>query len=318
MRKTIRCAVAALSLVLSAGILSAQDGAAVYRAACASCHDAGRERAPNRAALELMSPERVLTSLESGSMISMTAARSAVERRAVAEFVTGKSFQRALVTRPSPQSMCSAATAGVAGPLAGSSWNGWSATNSNSRYQDAAAAGFTAAAVPRLKLKWAFGFPGDIAADAQPSVAGGRVFVGSQSGIVYALSTATGCVHWFFQAAAPVRAAVTVGRIDANGRPRDAAFIGDRAANIYAVDAAHGPAAVEDDGGPVIPSRGSPVLRCFTTGGSMFPSRPAKKAPERYPATNAATFAAASSHSMAPAENRSGRRTRLPSQPVRP
>ena len=77
-------------------------------------------------------------------------------------------------------------------------------------------AGFTAAEVPRLKLKWAFGFPGDVGADAQPTIVGGRVFVGSQSGNVYALSAATGCVHWFFQAAAAVRAAVSIGRIETN------------------------------------------------------------------------------------------------------
>jgi len=37
--------------------------------------------------------------------------------------------------------------------------------------------------VPRLKLKWAFGFPGANFAFAQPTVMGGRVFVGSQGGI---------------------------------------------------------------------------------------------------------------------------------------
>ena len=36
-----------------------------------------------------------------------------------------------------------------------------------------------------------------------------RVAQVSQSGSVYSLDAATGCVHWFFQAAAPVRAAVT-------------------------------------------------------------------------------------------------------------
>ena len=88
-------------------------------------------------------------------------------------------------------------------------------------------AGLTAAQVPRLKLKWAFGFPGDVAADAQPTVVGGRVFVGSQSGNVYALSAETGCVHWFFPASASVRAAVTVGRVETNAGLVDAAFIGD-------------------------------------------------------------------------------------------
>src|SRR5439155_395996 len=91
--------------------------------------------------------------------------------------------------------------------LAGPAWNGWGVNASNTRYQDGAAAGFTAAQVPRLKLKWAFGFPGDVAADAQPTVVGGRVFVGSQSGNVYALSASTGCIHWYFPAAASVRAA---------------------------------------------------------------------------------------------------------------
>ena len=209
-----------------------------------------------------MSPERVLASLESGSMISMTAARPAVERRAIAEFVTGKLFQQALVTRPSPQSMCQAKAGAFTNPLAGPGWNGWGVNNSNARYQDAAAAGFTSAAVPRLKLKWAFGFPGDIAADAQPTVIGGRVYVGSQSGNVYSLDAATGCVHWFFQAAASVRAAVSVGRVDTSSGSRFAAFIGDRAANVYAVDAGTGELLwkTKADDSPIARVTGSPAF----------------------------------------------------------
>jgi polyvinyl alcohol dehydrogenase (cytochrome) len=249
-------------LLVYAGPLAAQDGAALYRVACASCHDAGVERAPNQIALRAMSPEQVLASLEGGSMISMTAARTAVERRTIAEFVTGKSFQRPLTTRPSPQTMCAARAAAFANPLAAPGWNGWSVNASNARYQDAAAAGITAAAVPRLKLKWAFGFPGDIAADAQPTVIGGRVFVGSQSGNVYALDAATGCVHWFFQAAASVRAAVSVGRVDTSSGSRFAAFIGDRAANVYAVDAGTGELLwkTKADDSPIARVTGSPAF----------------------------------------------------------
>ena len=80
-------------------------------------------------------------------------------------------------------------------------------------------AGLTAADVPKLKLKWAFGFPGELSADAQPTIAGGRVFVGTQSGKVYALSAATGCVHWFVQAEAAVRAAVTHRAASTAGEP---------------------------------------------------------------------------------------------------
>ena len=238
MKTVIRHVSSVIALSLLATPLFAQDGSSVYRAACASCHDAGVDKATSRAALMTMTPERVLASLESGSMISMTAARTASERRAVAEFVTGKSFKQPLVTRPAPQSMCTQQSTS-ANPLAGPAWNGWGATSANTRFQDAAA-GLTAASAPRLKLKWAFGFPGDIAADAQPTVAGGRVYVGSQSGNVYALDAATGCIRWFFQAAAAVRAAVTIGRIDTGSGAVYAAFIGDRAANVYAVDAGTG------------------------------------------------------------------------------
>src|SRR5712691_2708373 len=107
-RTLIQCAGSVALLFLSAGLLSAEDGATLYKQSCAACHDTGLERAPNRVALRAMTPERVLAALETGAMISMTSGRTAVERRGVAEFVTGKPFGRPLVTTPSPQSMCAA------------------------------------------------------------------------------------------------------------------------------------------------------------------------------------------------------------------
>src|SRR5262249_2628034 len=155
-----------------------------------------------------------------------------------AQFVTGRSFAQPLNTTPPAAAMCpSRADFNATG---GAAWNGWGVNTANTRYQEASGAGFTAADVPRLKLKWAFGFPGDVSADAQPPIVGGRVFVGSGSGNVYALDASTGCVHWFFQAAAPVRAAVTIGRVQTASGQRYAAFIGDRAANVYALDASTG------------------------------------------------------------------------------
>jgi polyvinyl alcohol dehydrogenase (cytochrome) len=263
MKHRVRDATLCLALlVLLAGVSSAQDGAALYKEICAACHDAGIGRAPSPDALRAMSPERVLAALESGVMISITSARTAAERRAVAEFATGKSFSQALETTPSPQAMCPATASRVSSPLAGPLWNGWGVNTSNTRLQDGAMAGFTAAQVPRLKLKWAFGFPGDVGADAQPTIAGGRVFVGSQSGNVYSLSAASGCIHWFFHAAAPVRAAVTIGRIDTRSGRRYAAFIGDRAANVYAVDVSDGQLLWKTrvDNFPIARVTGSPVF----------------------------------------------------------
>src|SRR6185503_5213378 len=155
-------------------VAAADDGPTLYKQLCASCHDAGTERAPNRDALRAMTPERVLTAMESGPMLSMAAGRTGVERRAIAEFVTGKSFAQALSTTPSPQSMCKAG--GEFNPLAGPRWSAWGVNTSNTRYQDAAMAGLTAADVPRLRVKWAFAFPGELSVDSQPTVAGGRVY----------------------------------------------------------------------------------------------------------------------------------------------
>jgi mono/diheme cytochrome c family protein len=46
-------------LILSVGILAAQDGAAIYKERCASCHDAAEGRAPKMDALKGMTGEAV-------------------------------------------------------------------------------------------------------------------------------------------------------------------------------------------------------------------------------------------------------------------
>jgi polyvinyl alcohol dehydrogenase (cytochrome) len=224
--------------VFSPATAAAEDGPTLYKQLCASCHEAGTERAPNRDALRAMTAERVLTAMEGGPMLSMAAGRTGVERRAIAEYVTGKPFAQAFSTTPAPQAMCK--PGGEFNPLTGPRWNAWGVNASNTRYQDAAMAGLSAADVSKLRVKWAFGFPSELSVDSQPTVAGGRVFAGTQSGAVYALSAATGCVHWVFQAAAAVRAAVSVGQIQTRSGSRVAAFIGDRSANVYAIDAASG------------------------------------------------------------------------------
>jgi polyvinyl alcohol dehydrogenase (cytochrome) len=209
-----------------------------------------------------MTPERVLAALERGSMLSMASGRTGVERRAIAEFLTGKTFAEPLATTPPAQAMCR--PTGAPFPLRSNSpmWNGWGVNTANTRFQESAQAGLTAADVPRLKLKWAFGFPGELSADGHPTIVGDRVFVGTQSGMVYALSAATGCVFWVFQADAAVRAAVSVASIETSTGSRYAAFIGDRSANVYAVDPATGTLLWKTrvDDFPMARVTGSPVV----------------------------------------------------------
>jgi polyvinyl alcohol dehydrogenase (cytochrome) len=226
-------------LLLSSTMVAAQDGAALYRRDCAGCHDMGVDRAPAREALQAMSAERVLNALESGPMISMASRETGAERRAIAQFVSGKSLStRDLLTTPPSSAMCGTKD-NFGSSLTGPEWNGWGENTHNTRFQSAGQ-GLTAAAVPLLKVKWAFGFPGDLDANAQPTIVGGRVFVGSQGGKVYSLSADSGCIRWFFDAKGSVRGAVTIGEVvTGNGRV-NMAFFGDLGGNVYALNATTG------------------------------------------------------------------------------
>ena len=118
-------------------------------------------------------------------------------------------------------------------------WNGTggAADLRNTRYQSAASAGLAASDVPRLKVRWAFGFPGVSASGSQVTVVGNRVFVGSRNGVVYALDVRTGCLAWAFEADAGVRSSPVVGRT-ADGSAGSTLEM--RRRRVYALDAASG------------------------------------------------------------------------------
>src|SRR5262249_49629919 len=143
---------------------------------------------------------------------------STADRRAVAEYLSGKPFGS--VSIPSAAT-CAARPAAIANLASQAPWNGFGVDSSNSRYQPKPR--LTGAGVPILKLKWAFGFAGGTQAYGNPAIVAGRVFVGSDNGTVYALDAATGCTHWTFKAEGGVRTAPSVAPI---GR-KFAVYIGD-------------------------------------------------------------------------------------------
>ena len=87
-----------------------------------------------------------------------------------------------------------------------------------------------------LELKWAFAFDGDVSTFNQPTVIGPYLFVGSAGGMVYALDTKSGCIHWTFQANGPVRSSLL--HVNRNGT--DALIFSDLVGWTYALDAANG------------------------------------------------------------------------------
>src|SRR5476651_1237508 len=220
-------------MLAAAASASAQavDGAAVYKNSCASCHDAPTGRTPSKDALKDRTADAILAAQNSGTMTIQATQLTTAERRAVAEYLAGKPF--ATGSAPSAN-LCTAKPAPIANVATQPNWNGFGVDASNSRYQPKP--GMTAADVPKLKLKWAFGFPGGTQAYGNPAIVGGRVFVGSDNGNVYALDAETGCTHWSFKADGGVRTAPSVGLI---GR-RYAVYIGDQKANLFALDAETG------------------------------------------------------------------------------
>jgi polyvinyl alcohol dehydrogenase (cytochrome) len=215
-------------------------GFAVFQQHCVACHgNPAFERAPTPDTLRTMSPERIYAALTNGIMKSVGDTLSEEDRRRVSESLAGQ--------------LLGSAQAGDAGamtnrcpgnpplrPVEGAGWNGWGNGPGNNRFQSAAAAGLTAASVAHLKLKWAFGYPGGTSAYGQPSVVGGRIFVGTDIGYVYSLDAASGCVYWSYRTEAGVRNAMTVGPIKTKGRDRYAVFFGDLKATAYAIDAQSG------------------------------------------------------------------------------
>jgi polyvinyl alcohol dehydrogenase (cytochrome) len=209
-----------------------QEAESIYKARCASCHEAGVARAPNREGLRRLTPEAIGAALTLGSM------REQGQELTLAQV---QLLARTLGAPPPTAAAVNACTASDSAPLTKPfdqpNWNGWGANLAQHRFQPAAMARLSANDVPRLKLKWAFGFQGVNRAFAQPTVVGGRVFVGSAATAVYSLNANSGCQYWVFKPDAPVRTAITV---SAGERGQWLAYFGDQRANAYAVDALTG------------------------------------------------------------------------------
>ena len=219
-----------------AGQAQPASGAAVYERACAGCHSTTGSGAPARDVLRTLTPEAIHNALVNGKMQVQGSPLSEAERRAVAEFLAERPFGAAPVASATP-AKCTTSAA-MSDTARGPSWNGWGNGITNARY--AKDGGITAADLPKLKLKWAFGYANVSAARAQPALAGGRLFVASENSEVHALDPRTGCTHWTYKAAAGVRTALSVAPYKTGTASGYAVYFGDARANVYAVDATTG------------------------------------------------------------------------------
>jgi len=203
----------------------AQSGAELFEHNCAGCHKAGSAtHAPAPEALRHMSRTKIFDALTTGKMILVAGSLPVMQRMAIAAYLGSQE----------PEGVSGGPCQSAPAPLKDlRGWQGWSVDPENSRMQNAS--GLDGPHVSKLKLKWAFGFPGATSALGQPSVTDGRLFVGSAGGTVYSLDAHTGCTYWTFKAVQTVRTAISVAAYGADGR--HALYFGDAQSTAYALDA---------------------------------------------------------------------------------
>ena len=224
-------------------------GKALYLENCAGCHDGGVYKAPSTVWLEMMAPDAVLDAMNNGVMKDMAKNLSPQQRVHIAEYLARVSL--ADYKPPAPPPACASPQLAGGPPPAPVGWG-----HDNSRFIPASVAGLGKGDVPRLKLKWAFAYPGAVRARSQPSVGWGTVFVGGHDGTLYAFDLATGCARWTSRKSAEVRTAIVA----------DAAtkrlYFGDILGRAYAVDAMTGKTiwSVKVDDHPNATITGTPTI----------------------------------------------------------
>ena len=222
------------------------DGAALYAARCAGCHDNASDRTPSREVLARNPPSFILATLRNGTMAPMAAGLSHAEMAAIARHLSTIEQQPKALADIDPKLIWGDGVEGTpldaplcakpAPPLdlaASAQWNGWSVGKDNARFQPHP--GLAVRDLARLKLKWAFQYPG--AKNGQATVIGERLFVTSMSGAVYALNAKTGCVYWRHAAAAATRTSVSVAALPKGAGARHALFFSDWTKAAVALDA---------------------------------------------------------------------------------
>ena len=238
---TMRTVFSALTLSLMAtsfAVAQLPKSAKLFDENCVNCHaNVPGSAGPQAGALRRLAPEAIVAKLNNHGAMSSLATNDKI---AIAEYLSGRSFLAPGEGDPAKMSNACKANPEITNITSTPAWNGWGADPTNARFQAMKSAGIPANRVPRLKLKWAFGFPGGSSMYGQPTVAAGHVFIGLNSGLVYSIDAEKGCAYWAFQAHSGVRNAISIGEVKGHNGVRFALYFGDVRANVYALDASSG------------------------------------------------------------------------------
>ena len=212
-------------------------GNSLYQENCAVCHNGTVEKAPATNWLEALIPQALFRTMNQGIMMEQSSHLTEEEKILIVEFLMKQN--RSDFPKEAELNYCSADKVTFDLREAPEPY-GWG--YNTSRFIPKKSGGLDSSNITKLKLKWAFGFPYSQRARSQPLFALGSIFVGSQSGDVYALDLDTGCIKWNFTASAEVRTAIIMDEWKNGTIPsqRPYLYFGDIIGNAYAIDAQSG------------------------------------------------------------------------------
>tara|TARA_B110000003_G_scaffold92767_1_gene94910 strand:- start:27599 stop:29377 length:1779 start_codon:yes stop_codon:yes gene_type:complete len=201
-----------------------EQGFLVYQKHCADCHQDARLRAPSLGAIKKMSENGIRQALTMGVMKEHSRNIDNVDFDKLLLFLSSQTNN----TTETQINECSEPFPTQSEIL----WSNWGNGLSNQRVQ--AKSSLNPQNISQLELKWAFGFNDSIRIRSQPLVTEDTIYIGSQSGHVYALSLDTGCQWWSFKADAEVRGAITL------SDNKKSILFTDFAANVYRLNSLNG------------------------------------------------------------------------------
>jgi len=203
-------------------------GKSAFVQTCQGCHrDTVNSRIPSTSILSTMTPRAVLAAMETGKMRTQSSGLSPVQRKAVAEWITGAPLKSNEMPKTA-YTKFSLAPNGNTIPV----YSGWGGDIRSTGFRNTAQAGINKNNIAHLKLRWAFAFPDATVIRSKPAVVGDWLLVGSQYGDLFAIHKKTGKIGWHFSAGAAIRGAI----VTVKKGNQLIAYFADFSTNVYAVD----------------------------------------------------------------------------------
>ncbi len=230
--KAIQAGVAVATLAwcsaVAASAAAPNDMAALFKTACATCHEVPETKAPPTATLRQLPAARILMAMELGKMQPQAAGLEPQQRVDLSRWLAAEEDAKrdAWIT----DRACARET-----PVPVTGRGNWGLGRENRR--EAVDVAIGRGNLGDLELQWSIALPAVTTMRSQPVVAGDTVFLGSKGAHLLALDRRSGCVRWSLATDAPVHSALTLDRT-----PDGVAtlFLADELAMVYAVDATTG------------------------------------------------------------------------------